>query len=452
MLESFRFLDLPREIRDQIYRELLSSNKVYEPINQVDIGRRYRYQVAILCCSRQTNDEATPILYDENCFILFELNWKITDADIDECIDLPFCRVWPPPEFSLEPNPLKVLRQRVALNVRLEQTAEDSTTESTDFIVTPWELFLTTQLLSMPVRRRHTSLDGTWIPSNSWPWTCSLHLNLRGRHRRHLETLIDGLLGFDGLTNIRMVKTSGFDSPDAVRLSSLIPSNGYHIDECLARASALVERGDRSFFSRDSAQGFLAFKCYYECLAYLDGSCGHWPVGSTEEQIDELEGMRVWVNLACAICLLNQGQETAPYGRKWCNQWQPYLGLHSPNDVAKFSLYHSCLMLRRSFELKALYYLWFALRAWPGWSIAVDLINELDSRMQREPALKARISAAFHMLLEPARHQQPRRMTKEEYKEVEAVTKKELETAQQITGLFGLIETEDLMLNIHLGE
>ena len=65
------FLDLPTEIRDQIYRELL-----FQPIGY-GAGRQCReFDTSVLRANKQIHREASKVLYEENAWVIFELRTR----------------------------------------------------------------------------------------------------------------------------------------------------------------------------------------------------------------------------------------------------------------------------------------------------------------------------------------------------------------------------------------
>lgn len=66
--KAFRILNLPRELRDQIYRELLLADKVCAATF------KYALEPAILRVNRQVHKECIPILYEENTWVLITVN------------------------------------------------------------------------------------------------------------------------------------------------------------------------------------------------------------------------------------------------------------------------------------------------------------------------------------------------------------------------------------------
>ncbi|KAL9011099.1 MAG: hypothetical protein Q9173_004025 [Seirophora scorigena] len=396
------FLGIPREIRDQVYRELLYSAKVEEPTTDIFIRRRYRFQVAILRCSRQTNIEATRVLYTENCLILIQLNW----TPVPGCFPT---MNWPPPQVSLDNAGLTLLRQKVAVSLRLTETVELSKRaparlpERYFFMATPSELLTIAHQLSIGFRLRQTHPEGGWAVLTPQDLDVSLDFNLPDQHREQTKVLIDGMLGFGGLTNIRTVKTSGFDEHGTAALSSLIRSRNYSSAECLARSAELESRGDQYLLSSTSNQDHLAYRRYFDGVTYLQGNLRKpWD----PEKVQALKDRVVWLNLACAIYQQLHGDKDL--GRKWHDAWFKRLSDCSFDAVAKLHLYFSRHLVQGSCELEALYPLWLALRTRPGWPVTLALVDELDQRMRREPLLRARISAAFQTLVEPLRYQPPR--------------------------------------------
>ena len=66
---SVGFLDLlPRELRDQIYREIL-----LQPIGYGAARRRHKFETSILRVNKQIHQEASRVLYEENAWVVFEV-------------------------------------------------------------------------------------------------------------------------------------------------------------------------------------------------------------------------------------------------------------------------------------------------------------------------------------------------------------------------------------------
>ena len=74
------FLGLPLELRNEIYRHLLSTH-----YTRLDLGlgrARYLFHPAILAINRQIYDESTAVLRQENKFILIATSWASFEEDL----------------------------------------------------------------------------------------------------------------------------------------------------------------------------------------------------------------------------------------------------------------------------------------------------------------------------------------------------------------------------------
>lgn len=71
----FRFLDLPPEIRDQIYHELLSSDNAKLPPPSDDLPASYKYDLAILLANKKIYHEAKKAFQD-NVFVKITTPWE----------------------------------------------------------------------------------------------------------------------------------------------------------------------------------------------------------------------------------------------------------------------------------------------------------------------------------------------------------------------------------------
>ena len=71
------FLDLSRELRDQIYRELL-----FQPIGYAAARRRHKFEIAILRVNKQIHREGSRVLYAENAWAVFEMRWPSSTLNL----------------------------------------------------------------------------------------------------------------------------------------------------------------------------------------------------------------------------------------------------------------------------------------------------------------------------------------------------------------------------------
>ncbi|KAL8942643.1 MAG: hypothetical protein Q9216_001556 [Gyalolechia sp. 2 TL-2023] len=71
----FRFLDLPPEIRDQVYHEVLSSDNARLPPSTDDSPASYKYDLSILLANRKIHHEAKKAFQD-NVFVKITTPWR----------------------------------------------------------------------------------------------------------------------------------------------------------------------------------------------------------------------------------------------------------------------------------------------------------------------------------------------------------------------------------------
>ncbi|KAL8723599.1 MAG: hypothetical protein Q9225_000141 [Loekoesia sp. 1 TL-2023] len=415
----FRFLDLPREIRDQIYRELLCSDKVYQPASEVGIARRYKYQVAILRCNKQINREATPVLYDENCLILFSLDWFLQDEDLKLLVQPSFGAL-----FGCH-DAFAILRKRAAVSVQLSLGPWNFPGEGDMFVITPWELHMTAQRLWISLLTHFGTI-----------WTCKLRFKLSFKQRKHQQALIDGFLELRGLGSPFRVEVRGLNLPEPNSLSPLLEGDRLHTDDCIARASAFEGRGDCFLASADPDDEFLAYKNFHEGVIYLGGVLQHGRYRRfndlTEEKLQLLKKKQTWMNHACALYLINHGPLDVGLEllKACCKQWPTMSDVLLP----KINYYYGRVLLRHSYELQAIYHLMLALRSRPGWAAAESQIHELAQRIRLMPPAKAdRVSSAFQAVLKPVLDGKTRILTVEDFSDKESEVWREIQLARKIT-------------------
>ena len=69
--ETFRFFDLPRELRDMVYKS------VFTPMLGNRTRKSYDLTPGILRVNKQMHEEAFDILYGQNCWVHFHINYRI---------------------------------------------------------------------------------------------------------------------------------------------------------------------------------------------------------------------------------------------------------------------------------------------------------------------------------------------------------------------------------------
>ncbi|KAI4248779.1 MAG: hypothetical protein L6R40_000790 [Gallowayella cf. fulva] len=94
---SFRFLELPAEIRDQIYHEILSCNNARHPPADDDDPASYHFDLAILRTNRQIHHESKKAFQD-NIFVKITTPWSESIDHISSDGRVPMITVGPAAE------------------------------------------------------------------------------------------------------------------------------------------------------------------------------------------------------------------------------------------------------------------------------------------------------------------------------------------------------------------
>lgn len=431
----FRFLDLPPELRQQIYRELLCSNRVYKPASRDGIVRRYNYQIAILRCNKQINAEATPILYKDNCLLFFELDWRCKDEILRRHVqNLSKDRL-------MSKNAAAILRKKAAVHVQVTSAPLQPPVEERKslFVITPWELHMVAQRL--------------WISLQTGDvfgiWSCELHFQLPYKYQHYEDGLIDGLLGLRGPQSLFSSKITGIDRAVSRSMSKTFETRLLTMRDCISRASTFESRGDYSLKSGDRNDEFLAYKNFSEGAAYLDGIfqqknwIQHFAYFANEE-FDRLKYIQSWMKYACALYLINNGPLDRGLARlKECEPPWPSM----PTAIfAKRRCYYGRVALEHGYELQAIYYFVLALRFHPGFPAALNQARELQRRIPLMPRMKAKeVFKAYDLVLKPLLGGTNEKLTLEEYHNEHNGVRQEMLRAKAITKIEGF--TMDMIKN-----
>lgn len=245
--QRFRFLDLPAELRQQIYRELLCSNHVYKPASRDGLARRYEYQIAILRCNKKINAEATPILYRNNCLLFFELDWRCDDEILRS-------RVQNLSKGQLMNDHAAVtLRKNASVCIQVASTPfqPSITQEKSRFVITFWELHMVAQRL--------------WICLQTGDvlgiWSCDLRFQLSFKYRDYRNGLVDGLLGLRGPRLLLRTEITGIHPSISGLMSRTFRRRLLYMRDCIARASTFESRADDFL---ESGHSYWRISCLQE--------------------------------------------------------------------------------------------------------------------------------------------------------------------------------------------
>ncbi|KAL9025989.1 MAG: hypothetical protein Q9196_005280 [Gyalolechia fulgens] len=425
-------LRLPLELRHQIFCELLCSKNVYQPVTSDAPARRYEYQVAILRCNRQINEEATPILYRDNCLLFFELDWFCADQGLRQLV-LPLFK-----DRFMHDEAASTLRKKAAVHVKVTSDPWKWPGAGKDlFVITPWELQMTTQRLWIYLQTE----DLVKI------WSCDIRFQLLFKQQKYRAELIDGLAGLRGPRPLSSGTIRGLEPSVSRAMLETFGTRTPHFNQCIDRASAFESRGDLLLESAERKDEFLAYKNFHEGATYIRGIfqrpgwrrnfSGHNPYN-----VALLIEKHAWMSRACALYMINNGP--LDHGLKCLDACL----LYWPNmthilTFAKWACYYGRVLLDHGYELQAIYYLMMALRLRPAFPAATNQARKLEQRMPLMPPEKAgEVSEAFRIVLKPLMNGRNARMTYENDDEEEVV---ELHHAQEITKINGF--TPDMIEN-----
>lgn len=217
----FPAINLPRELRNKIYRELLVPEKIRDPKDQVP---KYNLEPAILRVNRQINAEAAIVLYRENCWILFEIH----SAEVaDKVLNREACRI-----FTANLDNFLALP---ALKVRI-QGLVDNTDERVYVHHCDFNRFFE-GVVSVATRNPFdlTHEIGGWAPFD-------FELDIYGCKRGEEEDLLDLFQEVRGVSRASVKGTAVLSS--GRKLATLMTKTIERVDEVFERAKVYQARGD----------------------------------------------------------------------------------------------------------------------------------------------------------------------------------------------------------------
>lgn len=236
--EPFRLLDLPRELRDRVYRERLSLDKV----------EKGQQSTALLHVNNQVYLEASAIFYDENMWVMLTFNFRGVASQLlfdfrhtynityntTQQGELPFGRE---PAVRVDVQSQSTLRPRMDLfgpghqpsNAYLSQKSAQK------YLITPLRY-------AEPLFRSFTKIFA-WQELENFKFTICLFE--RCEQRQTCPELV-----MDYLEDIRGIKEAAVSgmSPSASndRLAHLMLSPIQQVDEIITRSGVYQRRGDRA--------------------------------------------------------------------------------------------------------------------------------------------------------------------------------------------------------------
>ncbi|KAL8750840.1 MAG: hypothetical protein Q9184_006274 [Pyrenodesmia sp. 2 TL-2023] len=297
---------------------------------------------------------------------------------------------------------------------------------SSFFLITPWELHLTLQLL------RPSDIG----PQSVSELTCDIRFDLSNRQRKCQGQLMDGFLGLRSWISLPVaINIRGLDVPESNFLPNSASEDSFpHIDDCIAYASTLETRGDDLLFeSEDLNKDFLAYRYFWMGQLYITNVTRKLPYmrGSTLEKAILLHTKCNWMMLATAIYMLDHGPQEGAV--EFLSNIRDKIPDPPVDVVAKYHYYLGSVLMRHHKDLQAIYHLRMALSARPSWSAAQRKTDQLKRRIRTDSRMESRISRAFEVVLSPVCHQLYRVYTDEEWRLKSSRCKEDTDLAATIT-------------------
>ena len=284
---SSAFLYLPRELRDQIYRELLLQELVWD-----EQSGRFNIQTSILRVSTQIKNEASRILYKENCWVLFETNYNgrcVADFVPNDRSTLgqhcqPLVSSKHLASFPQDP----FLRVRVMKGCSMINLA----------------YFLTTPEGLRGICKFFTSQDSRLVE-------LTLHFNTAGRLREQLlSSAFEAFHEARGIGTASVFGLAAFSKGH--QLAKFMKTRIKNLEELSAQASIFESRGDHSMQIKDFRTALREYSLGQDYATWIHGYLADMRYNDMiaftgDSMFDPAEKELFFMN-AKVLCLLNCGQ------------------------------------------------------------------------------------------------------------------------------------------------
>lgn len=361
-VRCFRLLDLPLELRDRIYRELLSTEKA-----RIKGRQGFSLTPAILRANKQLHAETSTILYKENTWVLLRLSFwdaglKAHEGEISD----------------LNSRQVAMFPGSFVLEIRLLTGIYDH---------------FTYRAVPLP----HFHLICLCLMSNHQLglMNCDLFFHISGNWQIQLQqTLFDSLAIMRGVSSVAI---QGILLPYSRRseLVSLMKSSIMHMDELFSRSRMLRDQGDH-----ESSLGHLdvAAQLYWGGAYYphdlhdeRDGQLADWALeinGADPARFEELWRHHLQSHLSLLWCFTQKGPSGSAYHSAEAafqtlgNFMEE--GRYSGDEKVRAIFYMGLAKMTMGKDFEAVDYFGKALKAQPGH----DGVNkELDAMLARNQSL-----------------------------------------------------------------
>ena len=232
---NFSTLDLPRELRDKIYRELLTP--------EIGNQRRSSYKItpAVISVNRQTNEEASTILYGENCWVVLMIEHE-HNCEIEgslEVLDAPLIRL----------NGSEIIIKRtpsIEMSILMEGQHPRRPAHTVQLIVSAYDM---PRLLHCITKNyAYLKLHVTVLKSVS-------------AENQHRERIIDALCDMRRAASASIVRLQ--PSGLATRITNLMMSGERPIQDVIEHMAGYQRRGDRAASVGNLEEAAMIYKDGY---------------------------------------------------------------------------------------------------------------------------------------------------------------------------------------------
>ena len=349
------FLDLSRELRDQIYRDLLS-----RPIGYGAERRRQRFETTILRANKQIHREASKVLYEENAWVVFEMRVRseLRDLTSDPNLITMSRDFWRSGRLPFGGNP--------SLRVYLEEPRRRDC-EIVDYIIMPLEW-----VGDMTQAFVHSHF------SSKLELVVHFHKDRKheGRQRMAMEFL-------EMIRGVKKVNITGLSPPSlGYQLAEHMMTSIKSTDELIDQTSEYIRRAELVL-----AQGqvYRAEELYEQGSCSLVGYAGSKAFSPLSR--DTRTQSRVFSSKICeclegmAVCSFRHGDSLSA-----CTELRDYIlttGDLPDSQKARGFYYHGLASVAAGLDLEALFSFMQALTLVPGYEAVDKEVDALEERVSQ---------------------------------------------------------------------
>ena len=355
------FLDLSRELRDQIYRELL-----FQPIGYGAARQRHKFETSILRANKQIHKEASRVLYEENAWVVFEIR-----SPGGRILDIPSERYLITTSRDISRNGRLAFGGNPSLRVRV-QHCTIRFYNILHYVIVPLEWV---RDMTRVFVRGDKSYHSEFLEDDEF----AVHFHENQKHESRQKMAMEFL---DLIRGVRKAKIYGLTSPSlGASLAKHMMTPIKSIDELIDRTSVYMRRAELML-----AQGqvYLAEELYnqgYDSSIWA-AAAGRTFMTNVSPRNSRLLSSKLCESLeGSAVCSLRHGNS-----RPACIKLKDYILENSElpdSQKATGFYYYGLASVAAGFDNEALFGFMLALILIPGHEAAEKEVDALDERVTR---------------------------------------------------------------------